>query len=387
MGHNFVYLDNAATSFPKPESVYEAVNRALREECGNPGRSGHRLSLSAGRIVSETRVLCARLFNARSPESIIFTNNATTALNMAIKGMLRRGDHVITSTIEHNSVARPLKHSERSGIEVTKIPTNLHRGLDASNVEKAMRPNTALVVCSHISNVTGTVNDIASIAEFCSDTGIPFLVDAAQSAGVRPIDVQSIPIDFLAFPGHKGLLGPQGTGGLYIRPGLDIDAILHGGTGSESESLIQPESMPEKFESGTLNTPGLAGLAAGIRFILETGTENIKRHETALTNRLIEGISGIAGINIIGPGPSQNRGSVVSLQIENCSSADAALMMDAAFNIAVRGGLHCAPDAHRTAGTLGSGGTVRISPNFLNTEDDIDRCVMALEAVISNCSL
>ena len=380
MDDKLVYLDNAATSFPKPESVYAAVNKALRESCGNPGRSGHRISLSAGRIIDEARMLCARLFHAQSPENIIFTNNTTTALNLAIKGTIKPGDHVITSSLEHNSVARPLKFLEGEGVEVTKIPTDLYSGLDALRIEEAIKPDTRLVVCTHISNVTGTVNDISAIGAVCRDKGVLFLVDAAQSAGTRPIDVQEMRVDMLAFPGHKGLLGPQGTGGLYVRPGTELKTIIQGGTGTSSESLAQPESMPEKFESGTLNTPGLVGLAAGIQFILEIGIERIEQWEAMLTNRLIEGINSIDGVTIVGPGLNANRGSVVSISINKASSADSALMMDAAFNIAVRGGLHCAPDAHRSAGTLESGGTVRISPNYLNSEDDIDRCLSALEA-------
>ena len=375
-----VYLDNAATSFPKPESVYEAVDKAMREECGNPGRSGHRLSLSAGKIVDEARMLCARLFHAESPENIIFTNNTTTALNVAIKGILKSGDHVITSSLEHNSVSRPLKYMESVGVEVTKIPTDLEYGLDGDSIKRAVRPNTKLLVCTHISNVTGTINDICSIGAFCRNNDILFLVDAAQSAGARIIDVQNSGIDMLAFPGHKSMFGLQGTGGLYIRPGLFLDTIVQGGTGSFSESLDQPESLPEKFESGTLNTPGLAGLAAGVRFILEAGIDLIEERETMLIDHLIDGIKAMDGVRIIGPGSVPNRGSVVSVCFDKTSAADAALMMDAGFNVAVRSGLHCASDAHRSANTLEYGGTVRISPNYLNSEEDIDTCLAALDA-------
>jgi cysteine desulfurase family protein len=374
-----VYLDNAATSFPKPESVYEAVLKTMREECGNPGRSGHRLSLSAGRNVNGARVLCARLLHAQSPESIVFTPNTTAALNIAIKGVLEAGDHVITSSLEHNSVSRPLRCLEKTGVAVTKVPTDLQHGLCANDIEKAAGTGTKLVVCTHVSNVTGTINDIASIGLFCKKNGILFLVDAAQSAGSRFIDVQDMSIDMLAFPGHKGLLGPQGTGGLYIRPGLELKTIIQGGTGSKSESLSQPESMPDRFESGTLNTPGLAGLAAGVRFILEEGTEKIEQVEADLTRRLIEGINAINAIRLIGPGLNQNRGSVVSVCLEKTSPAAAALMMDSAFQIAVRSGIHCAADAHRSAGTLENGGALRISPNYFNTPRDIDICLEALE--------
>jgi cysteine desulfurase family protein len=379
MKNKLIYLDNAATSFPKPDSVYEAVTRAMREECGNPGRSGHRLSLAAGRIVSEARFLCARLFNAESPDNIIFTSNTTVALNMAIKGLIESGDHIITSSLEHNSVSRQLFELQNMSVEVTKLATDITSGLNPDDLKKALRPNTKLVVCTHISNVTGTVNDIAAIGNVCGNNGLVFLVDAAQSAGVRPIDVRGMSVDMLAFPGHKGLLGPQGTGGLYVKPGLNLKTIIQGGTGSNSELLSQPNNFPEKFESGTLNTPGLAGLAAGIRFILETGVETITQREEVLTDRLLDGIKSLKGIRVTGSHDGQNRGSVVSLCFENLPPTDAAIILDTAYNIAVRSGLHCAADAHRHIGTLDSGGTVRISPNFFNTEEDIDNCLAALK--------
>ncbi|MCL2864415.1 MAG: aminotransferase class V-fold PLP-dependent enzyme [Lachnospiraceae bacterium] len=379
--NNLIYLDNAATSFPKPECVYLAVNKALRESCGNPGRSGHKLSLAANQTIHEARLLCARLLHAKKPEQIIFTNNATTALNIAIKGLLQPGDHVITSSLEHNSVARPLKHMEAQGVEVSKIPTDFIHGLNGNVIKPYQKTNTKLVVCTHISNVTGTINDIASIGAFCRKQGILFLVDAAQSIGTKPIDVESMCIDMLAFPGHKGLLGPQGTGGLYLKPGLPLNTIIEGGTGSTSESLIQPENLPERFESGTANTPGLAGLAAGIRFILDTGIDTISAHETNLTQQLIEGILKIEQIQLIEPNIIPGRGSVVSICFSHISVAEAALIMDSAFQIAVRSGLHCAPDAHQTAGTLKTGGTLRISPNYFNTTEDINQCLEALQLI------
>jgi len=376
--NRFIYLDNAATSFPKPEVVYQAVNKSLREECGNPGRSNHRLALSASRVVEEARMLCARLLCAASPDSIVFTNNTTTALNMAIQGVVSPGDHVITSSLEHNSVTRPLKYLADKGIEVTKVSTDLQTGLSLMALEQAMQKNTKLVVCTHISNVTGTVNDIAAIGEFCRRKGILFLVDGAQSAGMRPIDVQKMKIDLFAFPGHKGLLGPQGTGGLYIRPGLEISPILQGGTGSASASLEQPHTSPERYESGTLNIPGLAGLAAGVRYLLDIRISEVAKHEKDLTTRLLQGIARIPGITLIGPSDTVERGNVVSLCFDHISIADAALMMDAAFSIAVRGGLHCSADAHRTIATLESGGTLRISPGYLNTIAEIEQCLRAL---------
>ena len=378
MNENIIYLDNAATSFPKPESVYEAVNRAMREECGNPGRSGHRLSLAADRNIREARMLCAKLFGAQSPDNIVFAQNTTESLNIAIKGLLSPGDHVITSSLEHNSVSRPLHFLRQSGVEVTKLPVDINHGLNTDDIKKAMRHNTKLVVCTHISNVTGTVNDISTIGAFCRENGFAFLVDAAQSAGARHIDVIKMNIDLLAFPGHKGLLGPQGTGGLYIRQGISLKTIIQGGTGSDSELLEQPDTMPCKFESGTLNTPGLSGLAAGIRFILKHGIEEIERRESEFINQLTEGINGIDDIQLIGPVQGCDRGNVISIRIKSISPANAALMMDSVFNIAVRSGLHCAADAHRSIGTLESGGTLRISPNYFNTNNNMEQCLNAL---------
>ena len=379
MDNKLIYLDNAATSFPKPESVYEAVTSVMRGSCGNPGRSGHKISLAAGRVIQNARMMCARLFGASLPESIVFTSNTTAAINIGLKGIVKPGDHVITTSLEHNSVSRPLRHLELSGAAVTKLETDLYSGLSGEDIAGAVRPDTKLVVCTHISNVTGTENDIASIGAFCRDNGLMFFVDAAQSAGFRKIDVQSMNIDMLAFPGHKGLFGIQGTGGLYIRPGIELETIIQGGTGSASESLEQPMSMPERFESGTPNTPGLAGLSAGIEFILSTGIEKIATREAMLTSRLIEGIGSIGGIRIIGPGARRAGVSVVSICIDKVAPAQAAVIMDAAFNIAVRSGLHCSSDAHRSIGTLHNGGTVRISPNYFNTVEDIDACLSALE--------
>jgi len=376
--NNFIYLDYAATSFPKPEIVYQAVDKTLREECGNPGRSNHRLALSATRVVGEARMLCARLFNSVSSDSIVFTNNTTTALNIAIQGVVSSGDHVITSSLEHNSVSRPLSYLASKGIEVTKLPADLRTGLSLKTLEQAVQENTKLVVCTHISNVTGTINDVAAIGEFCRNRKVLLLVDAAQSAGLRPIDVQEMKIDLLAFPGHKGLLGPQGTGGLYIRPQLELASILQGGTGTTSESLEQPHASPERYESGTLNIPGLAGLAAGVRYLLDIGIPEVAKYEQKLTTHLLQGMAQIPGITIIGPDETVARGNVVSVFFDHIAVADAALMMDAVFSIAVRGGLHCSADAHQTLGTLKRGGTLRISPGYLNTIEEIEQCIDAL---------
>ena len=373
-----IYLDYAATSGRKPEAVYEASDRVMREVSGNPGRSGHMISLEAGAVVAEARLLCSRLFHAPASETIAFGVNTTEALNLGVLGMVEKGDHVITSSLEHNSVARPLEHLKDEGVEVTKIKADLENGVDPDAVEAAIKDNTKLVVMTHISNVTGTVNDVAAIGDVCRRHGVTFLVDAAQSAGVRPIDVQAMKIDMLAFPGHKCLYGPQGTGGLYISPEVDLKPLLTGGTGTQSELLHQPVSRPERYESGTLNVPGLAGLAKGVDFILKTGVDAIEKKEYELTARLISGIRQYDNITIWGPQTAKNRAAVLSITIDGYEPQDISIYLDQIFDIAVRSGLHCAPYAHETLGTLGKGGTVRISPGYFTTEEEIDACIEAI---------
>ena len=374
-----IYLDNAATSWPKPERVYQAADRVFRRDSGNPGRSGHQLSLAAGRHIENTRLLAARLFNAPNPASVVFTLNTTDAINLALKGILVPGDHVIASSMEHNSVARPLEVLNKRGVAYTKAETSPVTGTDAGAVRAAINPATRLVVMTHISNVTGAENPVAEIGALCRERGILFLVDAAQSAGCRTIDVQDMHIDLLAFPGHKGLLGPQGTGGLYIREGLALSTLREGGTGSRSEDLNQPEESPGRYESGTSNTAGIAALGEGIAEIMEAGVQDIGEREAALASRLIEGLAGIPGVALYGPGPGKNRSGTVSVTVDSLEPAQAALILDSSFDIAVRSGLHCAPDAHRLIGTLNTGGTVRISAGYFTVQDDIDRFLEALK--------
>ncbi len=373
-----IYLDNAATTFPKPDSVYSAVTETLREYGGNPGRSGHKLSLAAGRIIEETRLLVAQLFHISKPEQVVFTLNTTDALNLALKGVLSAGDHVITSSMEHNSVSRPLEALKSIGVEYTKVPTSSEKGVRISDVEFAIKENTKLMVFTHISNVTGTENPISEIGGLCRKHGILFLVDAAQSAGIRPIDVQKMNIDLMAFPGHKGLLGPQGTGGLYIREGIEVMPLKQGGTGSHSELLSQPEQLPDRFESGTQNTPGLAGLAAGVKYIIDHDVEFVQEKETRLVNRFINGISELQGITIYGPPTGPKRSGVVSINFNGMDAVELSFILDNVFDIATRAGLHCSPDAHAMLGTLRSGGTLRFSIGSFNTDNDIDFCIDAL---------
>ncbi|MDR2704787.1 MAG: aminotransferase class V-fold PLP-dependent enzyme [Planctomycetaceae bacterium] len=378
MVDELIYLDNAATSWRKPESVYLAVDKALREQCGNPGRAGHRLAVSAGRVLDDARLFCARLFNAEKPEQIVFTANATIAANMVLKGILNFGDHVITSSLEHNAVVRPLHRLAQNGVSVSKIPADIDCGIRTDLLEQTVTAKTKLIICNHVSNVFGTVNDINRIGKFCRERGILFAVDAAQSAGCRNIDVQAMCIDFLIFSGHKSLFGPQGTGGFYLRPDGQLKTIIEGGTGSHSELLEQPEQLPDHLESGTPNTSGLAGLTAGIRFILETGIEVIAAKEMQLVNRLLAGLAEFPEIRIIAPKPEFERGCIVSLQLKKFSPEQAASILDSSFGIAVRSGLHCSADAHRAMNTLENGGTLRISPNYFNENQHIDDCLNAL---------
>lgn len=378
-----IYLDNAATGYQKPESVYQAADRALRACSGNPGRSGHRVSLEAGRAVQDARRTLQQLFHTEYAEEISFTLNATMALNQAIHGIARPGMHIITSALEHNSVARPLEYlRSRIGIRLTVLPVSVDEGVDPQQLRNALRKDTGLVVINHISNVTGTQSDLAELGKICREAEIPFLVDASQSAGNHVIDVQEMCIDLLACPGHKGLLGPQGTGILYARKNLQLSPLLQGGTGSFSELLFQPEEVPDRYESGTVNVPGIAGLAAGVRFLLDTGIGEVEKTERALTEQLLEGLSSISGVTVYAPrAGSAHRGAVLSARIEGCDPQEAAMILDSAFGIAVRAGLHCAPYAHRLLDTLDRGGTIRFSPDLFNTPEEIDACIEAVEQI------
>ncbi|GMO41898.1 MAG: aminotransferase class V-fold PLP-dependent enzyme [Treponemataceae bacterium] len=373
-----VYLDNAATSFPKPDRVYQAHDKALRES-GNPGRSGHTLSLAAGRLVEQARFVLAELFNCPSPQSISFAYNATAAINLALKGCLKSGDHVITGTLSHNAVARPLEFLKTRGVAVTKIPSSPVSGVNIDDVRRAIMPETKLIVLTHVSNVSGAENDVTEIGALCREKGVFFLVDAAQSAGCKPIDMRAMNIDMLAFPGHKSLFGPQGTGGLYVREGIALEPLVHGGTGSRSEDLAMPRETPGRYESGTQNAPGIAALSEGVRFVRDAGVENIEAHEAELANALVEGLSSIKGVRLFGPPAGEKRSGVVSFTLDKIDPQQASAALDSAFGIAVRSGLHCAPDAHLTLGTLETGGTIRASCGFFNTLDDIAALVAAIK--------
>lgn len=365
-----VYLDNAATSFPKPESVYQAVEYAMRQVGASPGRGGYQRSLEASRIMFRAREAVAGLFSIPDSSRIIFTHNATGALNLALHGTLLPGDHVITTSMEHNSLMRPLYSLRDAGLELTIVQAGPDGMVNPDDIHSALRPNTRMIAVSHVSNVCGAIQPIGRIAAICHEAGAMFLVDAAQSAGYLKIDVVSEGIDLLAAPGHKGLLGPPGTGLLYVAPHLRLKPILEGGTGTDSTSLEQPLTMPEGFETGTLNLPGIAGLKAGIDFILEKGIEALFQHERNLLEQAQSGLRPIPGLTIYGPEESSLRGSLLSFTITGVDSSLLAAELDQGFDIAVRAGLHCAPLAHDTLGTL-PGGTLRLSPGWSTTSEEI----------------
>jgi cysteine desulfurase / selenocysteine lyase len=376
-----IYLDNAATSHPKPESVYRAVDHALREIGTSPGRGGYRRGLDATRIVFGARESLAEFFGIKDSSRLAFTSSATEALNLAIAGMLRPGDHAVTTTMEHNSVSRPLRLAEKRGSSITRIPCDRSGFLNPRDLAAALRADTRLIVLSHCSNVTGTVQPLAEIGHLATKSGVPLLVDAAQSAGVMPIDVTAMGINLLAAPGHKGLLGPQGTGFLYIAEGLELPPLVVGGTGGHSSGEEQPEEMPDRFESGTLNTPGIAGLQAGVEFILSTGIETIRRKEMSLVRHLVEELLKMQGITLYGPAPEKERGGIVSFTVEGRDPAIFGFTLDQEYDIEVRTGLHCAPMAHRTIGTYPAG-TIRVSPGWFTTEQEIETFLSAIHQII-----
>ncbi len=379
-----IYLDHAATSWPKPREVIEAMADFLEQAGGNPGRAGHRLSIEAGRIVCDARETLAELFNASDPLRIIFTANATHAINLCLYGILRPGDHVITSSMEHNAVMRPLRDLESKGIHLSVVPCNKNGSLDPAAVARAMRPSTRIVAVTHASNVTGTILPIAEIADTANKSGAFMLVDAAQTAGVLPIDVQAMNIDLLAFTGHKGLQGPQGTGGLVIGNSVrvnDIEPLWRGGTGSRSAFEIQPEELPDKFESGTLNGPGIAGLGAGVRHIMKRGIEAIRAQEMELTQQLVDGIKILDGVTVHGPTDAARRTSIVSFTVAGHRVSEIGLRLDEEFGILSRVGLHCAPAAHRTIGTFPEG-TVRLALGLHTTQEEVASVIDAAKKIL-----
>lgn len=375
-----IYLDNAATTWPKPPMVWQAMEQCMRQFGANPGRGGHRMALQAGRAILETRGLLAQLFGIQNPLQIAFTHNATEALNQALIGLLKPGDHIITSSMEHNSVIRPLNYLCSQGIEVSKIPPSQEHGVEITDLERAIKKNTKAIVMTHASNVSGVLLPIKQIGALAKKYNLEFILDAAQTAGTFDINVVEQNITLLAFPGHKGLYGPQGTGGLFLREGLSLRPLNYGGTGSNSELPEQPDHYPDRLESGTSNTVGIAGLGAGVRFILETGLENIRSHELKLTEMMIDKLRLIKGIELLGP-ESNLRAPVISLQVLGQESGSIGQVLDQVYDIACRTGLHCAPDAHKSLGTFPQG-TVRFSFSYFNTEEEVNLTIDALKEIV-----
>jgi len=380
------YLDNAATSWPKPEAVYDAVDRFQRNLGTSPARSVYREALEADDEVDAARAALAELFGAESPERIVFAFNCTDALNLAIHGILRAGDHAVTSAVDHNSVLRPLSWLEqRAGVEVTRVGCDAEGLVDPDDVRAALRRNTRLVALVHASNVTGALQPVAEVGEIARENGVLFLIDAAQSVGHLPMNVARLQADLLTGPGHKGLLGPLGTGFLYVRPGVEkhLESVRQGGTGTRSDRDVQPDSLPDKYEAGNLNVAGICGLRAGVEYLEARGLEAVRRHQLALTERLREGLADIDGVRLYGPHSVSRQVGVVSITHPACSPEELARRLDASHRVQVRSGIHCAPRMHRALGTVEGGGTVRFSLGAFNTAADVDRAVEAVRQAVA----
>ena len=371
-----IYLDNAATTMKKPDCVVQAVTKALCS-VGNPGRGVHEGAIDAARISFRTRAALAALFHAEDPASIAFTANATESLNIAIKGTLNPGDHVITTALEHNSVLRPLYELEDQGLELTMLPADRLGRLPYEQLEAAVRPNTRAIICTHGSNLTGNLVDLAAIGAVAKAHGLLWIVDASQTAGVFPIDVQALGIDILCFTGHKGLLGPQGTGGLYVRPGVTVRPLLSGGSGVQTYSRTHPAQMPTALEAGTLNVHGLAGLLAAVTWLQETGLDTIRIAEQTLMWAFYEQVVQIPGITVYGDFSTKNRCPIVSLNIRDYDSAEVSDALSIHYGISTRPGAHCAPRMHEALGTVEQG-AVRFSFSHFNTMEELNIAVSAL---------
>ncbi|MEW6265539.1 MAG: aminotransferase class V-fold PLP-dependent enzyme [Thermodesulfobacteriota bacterium] len=373
-----IYLDNAATTFPRPERVLMAMLRGYAEFGCSPNRGGYDAAVRVGDLVTAVRRKAARLFGLTDPDRVAFAANATDALNTAMLGLLRPGDHVAATRLEHNSVLRPLHHLKQRGwIEYDLVPFDGQGFIEPQGLARALRPNTRLVIVNHASNVLGTVQPIEEIGRVCRERGVLFLVDAAQSAGLIPIDMPAARVDILAFTGHKALLGPAGIGGLALGPGVEIEPSRFGGTGVDSHSLEHTRSLPHRLEAGTPNLPGIIGLGAGLDLLEEEGLERIREREMVLARALWDGLEGLSGIVLYGGRPSDRHVPVLSVAVRDKPASAVGEILDGDFDIAVRTGLHCAPLVHQDLGTAEQG-TVRFSIGYMNTRADIDRVIEAM---------
>jgi cysteine desulfurase family protein len=381
-----IYLDNAATSWPKPQEVLEAVRDFYDSVGANPGRGGHSPAVEAGRRLFEARSAVAELFDASNPLSVVFTANITESINIVLRGLLRPGDHVVTTGMEHNAVARPLAELAKTGVRITYLEGGVDGIPSITALRDAVEAETALLVMNHASNVCGSILPVREAGRIARERGIYFLLDTAQTAGVLPVSMRDLEVDFLAFTGHKGLLGPTGTGGLVFGERVDpsrLNRLQAGGTGSRSDSLDHPEFLPDRFEAGTRNTAGLCGLTAGLRWIRERGIEQVRRHKIENYLRLRRGLTGIPGLRIQGQQDPERQIGVISFTLGGMDPATIGETLDEAYGIAVRVGLHCAPLAHRTLGTFPEG-TVRMSSGPLTRDEEIDRCIAAVRAIASS---
>jgi cysteine desulfurase family protein len=373
-----IYLDNGATSFPKPEEVYAFMDHFYRKFGVNPGRSGYDLCMETGAVVDNTRKMLTEFFNGTDPNRLCFSYNSTDALNIIIFGMLRPGDHAITTTIEHNSVLRPLYHLSREGVDVDYVPFDGAGFVDPDEIRKRFRPNTRLVIVNHASNVIGTVQPVGEIGRYCREAGIPFAIDASQSAGKIPVDMEDQFLDIVAFTGHKSLLGPTGIGGLYVREGIEVRHTRAGGTGVRSANRAHLDEYPFRLEYGTSNIVGIAGLYAGLKWILAKGLDAIHEHEMKLTQMLRDGLAAIPGVTLYCQEDLANHIAILTFNVDGMDAADVGTMIDVDHNIACRTGLHCAPLVHEQIGTANIRGSARFGIGPFNTEEHI---LAAIEAV------
>lgn len=371
-----IYMDNAATTMHKPKEVIDAVVAAM-SSMGNAGRGVNEASLSASRLIYDTREKLCRLFGAEDPRQIVFTANSTESLNIAIKGILNPGDHVIATMLEHNSVLRPLYEMEKKGVRLTIVKSNPEGTLDLADIENAIAPDTKMIVCTNGSNLTGNYIDPEPIGTLAREKGIVFVVDASQTAGVFPIDVQKMKIDVLCFTGHKGMLGPQGTGGMYVRKGLSVRPLLSGGSGVQTYSKTHPTEMPTALEAGTLNGHGIAGLHAAVEYLEKTGVDTIRAREQDLMWRFYEGVKEIPGVKVYGDFSAKNRCAIVTLNIGDYDSSEVSDELLTEYGISTRSGGHCAPLMHEALGTVEQG-AVRFSFSHYNTEEEVDTAIRAI---------
>lgn len=375
-----IYLDNASTSFPKPIEVINSMSNYMLNMGGNPGRGSSSSSMSSSHLIYDCRQTVSNLFNFNKPQNVIFTNNITSSLNMLIDSIISDGCHIISSVMEHNSVLRPLfKHKEINNVDITLVNCDKDGFISPQDIFNAVKDNTKLIILSHCSNVTGSIQPLSPIGNFCKDNDILFIVDTAQTAGSINIDFTELGCNALAFTGHKGLMGPQGIGGFLIDDKMNDIAspVFVGGTGSMSYSLIQPDYLPDKFESGTLNIPGIVGLNSAIKYIQEIGIDNIHEKEMNLSRIFLEDINNMDFIKLYGPNSIENRLSTFSINMNNLASNEFSFYLDSKYNIITRTGLHCAPLAHKSMGT-DSTGSVRVSIGYFNTEADIKSLIDAI---------